>query len=111
MGKIDDGKVIFYEDYNDVILKMGLKKYVECRECFAFYVCGGGCPIKHIREEQFKTGMMDWECDMEKQYWKYVLSQLIKNGRYENVYLENICFPNIIEHAPVYKIKWEDDET
>ena len=77
VGEVLDHKVVFYEKYKDPLLDMGIRKYEECRKCIAFRVCGSGCPLKHIREERAKTGMIHWECRMEQRYWFLILRDLI----------------------------------
>ena len=80
VGEVRDHKVVFYERFQDPLLKMGIMKYRECKNCIAFRVCGSGCPLKHIREEKSKTGMIKWECQMERKFWKYILQEVI-SGR------------------------------
>ena len=95
IGYISNSTIQRPEHYEDMLLNMGIKKYIECRECPAFPVCGSGCPIHHVREERYHTGMMKWACDMECYYWTYVLTQLVKNGEYENLSLIPTDDPNV----------------
>lgn len=82
VGEVKEGRIEFYETYEDPLLEMGIKKYQECRECVAFPVCGSGCPLKHIREKKYQTGVMDWECSMQKKFWIMILKKVIENGEY-----------------------------
>lgn len=81
VGKVQNGVIHFYEEYEDPLLEMGIKKYKECKECFAFIVCAGGCPLKHIREKLYNTGEMQWECEMQKQYWLKIIESVMKNDK------------------------------
>lgn len=82
VGRIDGNSIHYYDHFSDPLLDMFIERYKSCRDCIAFKVCGGGCPIKHIRNQQSTSGTLKWECSMQIAYWKYVLQELLKNGEY-----------------------------
>lgn len=82
LGKIENGKIIWFENLYDPLLEMGYKKFQTCKNCIAFKVCGSGCPLKHIREEQFLTGMLDWECSMQCEYFEIILKKVALGEEY-----------------------------
>ncbi len=81
VGCIKDDKLMFYDSYEDPLLDMGIIKFQQCKNCIAFRVCGAGCPIKHIRQKQNESGMLDWECKMEQKYWVHILRTLISEKK------------------------------
>ncbi len=105
VGNICNGKIEYFEKYKDVLLETSIRGFDLCANCIAFPVCGGGCPINRIREETMPTGMFEWECSMQKHYWTFVLKELIKNQKFDNVYLE----PFGEEQAEIYQIKWREE--
>ena len=77
VGCIIDGEVVYFDRFEDPLLEMGIKKYIECKDCIAFCVCGSGCPLKHIREEHAHTEMVPWECSMQRKFWRYILEEIV----------------------------------
>ena len=81
VGEIADGKVLFYTSYTDNFLDIVRDKFSLCRDCIAYRFCKGGCPVKYIRDKEFGTKYKEYECEMVKQYWQYVLCQVLKGEK------------------------------
>lgn len=80
IGKINEG-MLEYEDLSTDIFREDIKKNsLKCQKCIAFPVCGFGCPLKRIRDFQNGTNYMEKECELQRDYWKYVLNQLVERG-------------------------------
>jgi len=78
VGCVKDGKINYYDEFEDPIYKMAIRKFEECRSCIAYRICAGGCPLKHIRALETKEGMLEWECLMQQNFWKHILTETIK---------------------------------
>lgn len=101
IGKISDGKVHYYENYQDPLLKIVQKKYVECQECIAYSTCKGGCPIWHLRVDGDIQEPL--ECCLQKEYWKYVVNSLV-SGEYSLGWkIKKIVLPKT-QNQEIYKV-------
>ena len=65
----------------DQLLEAYLKHLDDCRSCFAFRFCGGGCPLNVVNPEEAENQAM--ECRMIRRYWKMLFEKLIT---------ETMCF-------------------
>lgn len=105
IGKIYGGDVHYYESYQDNLLKIVQKKYVECRDCIAYSTCRGGCPIWHLRVDDNMQEPL--ECCLQKEYWTYIVKALIE-GKYSFGWgLKQIIFSDI-EDVKVFKVYKEN---
>ena len=62
--------------FKDQITETYLQKRTQCRECFAFSFCGGGCPLRYVYSSEEKNN--DEECNMIKKYWLYIFEEILK---------------------------------
>lgn len=77
IGRVDNYNVEYYNNYCDVLLKISQEKYSSCKECIAYRICKGGCPIWHLRtNDDMKESL---ECNLQKEYIIYVLNSLLQN--------------------------------
>lgn len=104
IGKISDGTVQYYENYQDQLLKITQKKYNECQECIAYCICKGGCPIWHLRVDADIQEPL--ECCLQKEYWKYVLNSLVTGGPSLGWKLQKIAIPEA-QDWEVFKVEKE----
>lgn len=101
IGKISDGKVQYFENYQDRLLKITQQKYVECQDCIAYHTCKGGCPIWHLRVDGDIQEPL--ECCLQKEYWKYVLNSLVVGEYSLGWKLEKLALPEA-QNEDVYKL-------
>lgn len=104
IGEIRGGKLEYYENYQDCLLKIIQKKYTECQNCIAYGICKGGCPIWHLRVDNKIREPL--ECCLQKEYWKYVINALIVGEYSLGWKLERITLPNVGEKE-IYKVTKE----
>ncbi|MDR2719803.1 MAG: radical SAM protein [Nitrososphaerota archaeon] len=101
IGKINNGKLEYFEKYCDEFLKISQEKYVACRSCIAYRFCRGGCPVWHLRRNTEINEPL--ECHLQKAYWKYILEAVLL-GKYSfGWHLEKIDLPNIKEQE-IFKL-------
>lgn len=79
IGNVGSAEIEYSKNYQDILLHMIQKKYVECADCIAYGTCKGGCPIWHFRVDH--TMQEPLECCLQKEYWKRIIGSLIK-GEY-----------------------------
>lgn len=103
IGEIKNSQVIWYDTFSDPLLEMGYEKYQTCNTCLAFRICGSGCPIKHIREKQFKTGMLSWECSMQCKLFEHILKTVMSGKNCFGWSKEKIETP-LNSNIKVYKL-------
>lgn len=108
VGKIENDSVIYYDNFEDPLINMGIKKLEECRDCIAFRVCGSGCPIKHIREESNGTNMLSWECSMQSRFWEYILNNVVDSTSCFGWKAIKLDFPNI-KNKSIYKLVYSNN--
>lgn len=101
IGRVIEGRVEYFNDYDNTFLKIAREKYVECRGCIAYRFCRGGCPIWHLREVVDENGPL--ECQATKAYWQYILEAMITNKYSFGWRLEKMDLPDI-EHHEIYQI-------
>jgi len=66
-GKVDDKGIVFYEDkYRALADKLNIRNIDECSECFASYVCRGGCPSVKADNKSFWC-LKSPDCDAIKE--------------------------------------------
>lgn len=95
IGKISNGKLEYSQNYKDTFLKKTQEKYSSCRKCIAYRFCRGGCPVWHFREDIRIDKPL--ECQLQQEYWRYILKALLL-GKYSFGWkLENIDLPNCNE--------------
>lgn len=108
IGKVENGKVIYYDSFDDPLLNSGVKKYQECKDCISFRVCGGGCPLKHIRESMHPLGIINWECSMQCEFWKMILSKLATEDNFDSNFgwiKVRLSIPSL-EQYKIYQLKY-----
>lgn len=92
IGNIEDGTLKYKSTYKDSFLKVTQTKYSECNECIAYRFCRGGCPVWHLRDGNFLKEPL--ECELQKMYWKHVITSLLKGKygfgwKFEKIVLQN----------------------
>lgn len=101
IGEISDGKVQYYKKYQDGLLKIVQRKYIECQECIAYGICKGGCPIWHVRVDNDIQKPL--ECCLQIEYWKYIINALIAGEYSLGWKLDKIELPGV-ENREIYKV-------
>lgn len=79
VGIIKQNGIEYYDSFEDPLLHMCQRKFVECRDCIAYRFCRGGCPARHYDIEKMPTQLCEWECIMIKKFWHYVFAEIL-NG-------------------------------
>lgn len=74
VGHIKDGKVKLYEMFSNDLYTEYKKRYSSCKQCIAFRLCAGGCPVKFMRKSNYDSAQ--WECDLIKKYWTLILDKV-----------------------------------
>lgn len=103
VGKVKEENVEYFDKYTDVLLKTIKQKYIECCNCIAYRFCKGGCPAWHLRMEG--TNIEPPECQMQKEYWKYIIESVLSNRFSFGWELEEIVWPDIKEKSIFRLIK------
>jgi radical SAM protein with 4Fe4S-binding SPASM domain len=114
LGFIENNQVMINKDFN----KEALKYYIDNKDnvcknnCFAFYHCAGGCPMRMQRDEHgtFLDNTSYAMCDMVKKYWKHMILTLISTGKSIDM-TAKICLEhseNIPEYCTMYTIDEHD---
>ena len=78
IGHVYDNRIEFRDKYDTLAENQN-----ECKKCFAFYQCGGGCP-RNIVKDVFgfcKDSYSGSYCNMTKSFWKLAFKKLIANQR------------------------------
>lgn len=94
IGEIRDYKFIYNNITKDAFKEDIMNNIAKCNNCIALPVCGYGCPLKRIRDINNGTNYVEAECEIEKEYWKFVLNELIKRKKYrkwelvEDIYMD-----------------------
>jgi radical SAM protein with 4Fe4S-binding SPASM domain len=81
IGRVDDGRVEYFDKCQDPLFKMYQEKFDECRSCIAYRFCKGGCPVRHLTNRDARTAMGDWECSMIRSYWEHVFAGVLEGER------------------------------
>ena len=101
IGKIDNGKVEYFQKYTDNLLRITQEKFSKCKNCIAYRICKGGCPIWHLRiNENMREPL---ECHLQKEYMIYVLNAVLSKKYSFDWSLEEICLPDI-KNQEVFKL-------
>lgn len=107
IGVVKQGQTVYYDKFKDQLLKNCQKQMVNCKTCLAYNFCRGGCPIRNIISEQNNATIRDWECDMIKEYFKYVLTTIANCKSVFGWYAEPVYINGKqVEH--IYKIRHQD---
>ena len=80
VGNISDAVVNIKNSYSDKIMQKYREKYIGCKNCFAFRLCKGGCPLKEINSNSPSSKINEWECSMIKEYWEYILNNIVRSN-------------------------------
>ena len=65
--------------------KLSVNNYKKCRDCFAKYICGGGCPTKNLRATGSLNKPDPYICNINKQLIKEAILRLYKNSKQNKV--------------------------
>ena len=107
IGFVKQGHAVYYDQFKDQLLENCQKQIVNCQNCLAYNFCKGGCPIRNIISEQTDTTIRDWECDMIKEYFKFVLTTIANGTRVFGWYAEPVYINGKrVEH--IYKIRHQN---
>jgi len=88
IAHVDSGKVMFNENYDDVILRKYQETYESCKVCIAYRFCKGGCPAKHLNSLNPYDSVRRWECESNVELWHHILNELCKNKESYGWYAE-----------------------
>jgi len=68
IGKYDkvSDRFIHYEERKDILRKIQVTGYNVCDDCFAKYMCAGGCPLRNKRETGSLQRIDEWICTVKK---------------------------------------------
>lgn len=61
--------------FQDQMLEIYLEHLQDCRNCFAYRFCGGGCPLRYLNPEESKNNEL--ECRMIRRYWSSLFDRLL----------------------------------
>lgn len=107
IGFVKQGKTVYYDKFKDPLLDNCQKQMIKCKPCLAYNFCKGGCPIRNIISELTDTSIRDWECDMIKEYFKYILISIANCKSVFGWYSEPVFINDkLVEH--IYKIQHKD---
>ncbi len=62
----DSDSFIYYEDRKKKLKNIKVADDEPCINCFAKYICAGGCPLRNKRETGDMKGIDDWMCHVKK---------------------------------------------
>lgn len=101
IGKIKNGKVEYFQKYTDNLLRITQERFSKCKNCIAYRICKGGCPIWHLRINENMSEPL--ECHLQKEYMIYVLNAVLLKKYSFGWRLEKICLPDIKDHE-IFKL-------
>ena len=107
IGKISKKEVVVYEKYQDITAKKSYDLLDECNTCIAFRFCRGGCPLKFLRAENGSYDMLEWECEMIREYWKYIFERVLQGETVFGWYLNKVQIDNL--ECSVFELKRSND--
>lgn len=90
VGEVRENAVIYYDNVLQPAFLKYFEKYNSCNECLSYCFCRGGCPIRHLRNNGNGCVLNEWECNMVNRYWKRIITNTIKYGKYNNARMECI---------------------
>lgn len=73
-GKIEDGKIVIFQDKLDALASFTVENKEKCQNCFAKYHCAGDCPVKSILAET-NENISNYRCEINRELTK---NQLLK---------------------------------
>lgn len=76
VGKVSDGKVQYYRTCNDPLLAKAQQMFDDCRDCYTYPFCKGGCPAKALAWESAGSEEKPWECEQTVSFWKYLIESI-----------------------------------
>lgn len=77
IANMRNGTVEIPDTYRSSLVRTYKEKFSQCRDCFAYRFCKGGCPLKFLYEGRTSRDAVRWECEMKVNYWKYIFSKLL----------------------------------
>lgn len=107
IGLVKQGRTEYYNKINDQLLENCQKQMSKCISCLAYNFCKGGCPIRNIISESTDASIRDWECDMIKEYFEYILISIANCKSVFGWYSEPV-FINDKQVEHIYKIRHQD---
>lgn len=101
VGELDQSGVKFNKEFKPLLYNMA-----KCKECFAYYHCGGGCSVNMPKDEngECTVGFSREMCSMIKKYWEYVLNILIEEREFGNLKMEELVDDELKNLVNIYRI-------
>ncbi len=77
IANVRGGIVEVPQTYKSELAKTYKKMFEQCRDCFAYRFCKGGCPLKSMYEGESSGAAAEWECESKRNYWKYIFNKIL----------------------------------
>lgn len=97
VGTVTDTKIIKNNSCKNKFLDVLQSVHDDCKDCFAFYHCAGGCPATYKKEND--------DCRLVKLFWTRVFADLVNGKKTFNLYAEKVSNIFKDEKIEMYQIK------
>jgi radical SAM protein with 4Fe4S-binding SPASM domain len=81
IGQVTDGKVEYYDTYEDVLSPVVRRLFDDCADCLAFRFCRGNCPLEAMQKSDTDRMFRKWTCSQIRKYYEFIFSEILSGKK------------------------------